>query len=107
MTTAPEVLSVSELRANLAETMGQVTRPDAAPVFVGRHRRAEAVLVSAARYEKLLVEERRAAVEDAIGSVRAEGLDPSPEGLALLARVVEGSMSFEDATAALVARYQR
>ena len=102
-----EVRSVGELRDHLAEAMSDVRRPGARPVFVGRHRRREAVLLSAERYEQLLIEERRAAAADALGSVRAEGLDPSPLGVGMLAQMVDGAMSTEEATARLVAHYQR
>ena len=102
-----EVRSVGELRDHLAQAMTDVRRPGAAPVFVGRHRRREAVLLSAERYEQLLTEERRAAAADALGSVRAEGLEPSPYGLDTLQQLVEGAVSVEDATAGLVAHYRQ
>lgn len=102
----PEVLSFRELRDNLAGTLRQVEEPDAAPVFVGRHRKAQAVLMSASRYEQLVELERREAVTDALASVRAEGLEPSPEGLAVLDAVAAGELSTEQATAAILARYR-
>lgn len=95
------------MREHLAEVMTDVRRPRAQPVFVGRHRRREAVLLSAERYEQLLVEERRAAAADALGSVRAEGLEPSPLGVEMLHHVVDGALSAEEATARLVAHYRR
>ncbi|MGE3286746.1 MAG: type II toxin-antitoxin system Phd/YefM family antitoxin [Pseudonocardia sp.] len=103
----PQVLSFREFRENLAGTLRQVEAPDAEPVFVGRHRRAQAVVLSADRYARLVALERREAVADALASVRAEGLEPSPEGLALLDAVAAGELSTEQATAAVLARYQR
>ena len=51
--------------------------PDAA-VFVGAHRKAEAVLVSVEQYEALQeAAERQDAVAAALASVRAEGLEPA------------------------------
>ena len=42
----PEVLSFREFRTGLAGVLDQVRRSPDAAVFVGAHRRAEAVLVS-------------------------------------------------------------
>lgn len=107
MSLPDEVRLVGELRDHLAETMTDVRRPGARPVFVGRHRRREAVLLSVERYEQLLTEERRAAAADALGSVRAEGLEPSPIGIDTLQRFVDGELSVEDASARLITHYQR
>lgn len=90
----PQVLTFRELRDNLAGTLRRVQEPDAEPVYVGAHRRPQAVMVSAARYE-------------ALASVRAEGLEPGPEGLELLAAVAEGRLSTDQARAAVLARYRR
>ena len=100
------MLSVSELREHLAEKMDQVrTAPD--PVFVGRHRRAEAVLLSADRYAELVAEERRAAVASAIGSVRAEGLDVSEYAEDLLREVADGTLTTDEVRARLLDHYRR
>jgi PHD/YefM family antitoxin component YafN of YafNO toxin-antitoxin module len=57
--------------------LDQVRRSPDAAVFVGAHRRAEAVLVSAERYEALQeASERQHAAAAALASVRAEGLEP-------------------------------
>lgn len=105
--TIPEVLSVSELREHLAEAMTQVRSPSAEPVFVGRHRRAEAVLLSADRYAQLVAQERQAAVASAIGSVRAEGLELSEYGEALLREVADGTLTTDDVRERLLAHYRR
>ena len=49
----PKVLSFREFRAGLAGVLNQVRRSLDAAVFVGAHRRAEAVLVSVKQYEAL------------------------------------------------------
>lgn len=103
----PQVLTFRELRDNLAGTLRRVQEPDAEPVYVGAHRRPQAVMVSAARYEALAALERREAVAEALASVRAEGLEPGPEGLELLAAVAEGRLSTDQARAAVLARYRR
>ncbi|ODU00676.1 MAG: hypothetical protein ABS81_22895 [Pseudonocardia sp. SCN 72-86] len=101
----PEVLSISELREHLADAMTQV-RGSEAPVYAGRHRRAEVVLLSADRYAQLLAEERRSAVAGAIGSTRAEGLELSPLGESVMRDVADGSLTFDEARTRLLAHYQ-
>lgn len=103
----PEVLSVSELREHLADAMTQIRVSADTPVFVGRHRRAEAVLLSADRYAQLVAEERRTAVASAIGSVRAEGVELSSYGEAVLREVADGTLTPQDARAQLLVHYQR
>jgi prevent-host-death family protein len=106
-----EVLSVREFRAGLADAMRHVR--DDGPVFVGAHRRAEAVLMSVEQYDELRGVARRApvprrvAVEEAVASVRAEGLEPSPDGLARLEAVADGRLEPEEAIAAALEPYRR
>lgn len=76
----PEVLSFREFRTALAATLKRVQGPDADPVFVGAHRKPEAVVMSVSRYQELVeAAARRADVAEALASVRAEGLEPGPE----------------------------
>lgn len=104
----PRVLSFREFRQALAATLKQVQEPGADPVFVGTHRKPEAVLMSVSRYEELLTAaERRADVAEALASVRAEGLEPGHEGLALLEEVAAGRMDTEHARQRVLARYRR
>jgi PHD/YefM family antitoxin component YafN of YafNO toxin-antitoxin module len=103
----PVVLSISELREHLADAMTRVRTSADAAVFVGRHRRAEAVLLSADRYAQLVAEERHAAVADAVGSVRAEGLELGPLGEAVLGEVAGGTLTTQEARARLLAHYRR
>ncbi len=103
----PEVLSISELREHLADAMTQVRSDAGTPVFVGRHRRAEAVLLSAERYAQLVAEERRAAVASAVGSVRAEGLELSEYGAGLLREVADGTLTTDEVRERLLTHYRR
>lgn len=103
-----EVLSFREFRASLAATLKRVREPGAAPVFVGSHRKAEAVVMSVSQYRELIdATERREAVEEALASVRAEGLEPGPEALELLEAIAAGDMDEEQAIQILLTRYQR
>lgn len=106
-----EVLSVREFRAGLAEAIRRVR--DDGPVFVGSHRRAEAVLMSVEQYDELRgvasrrPVPRRIAVEEAVASVRAEGLEPTSEGLRVLEAVAAEEMSEDEAIAALDRHHRR
>lgn len=102
----PEILSFREFRAGLAATLKRVQEPDSGPVFVGAHRKLEAVVMSVSHYRSLLAAaERREAVVEALASVRAEGLEPSPEGLEMLEAIAEGRMSTGEARERTLARY--
>ncbi len=104
----PEVLSFREFRTALSATLKRVQEPDADPVFVGSHRKPEAVLLSVSRYWELVESAtRRADVAEAVASVRAEGVEPGPEGLALLDGVAEGHLTTEQARERILSRYQR
>jgi prevent-host-death family protein len=92
----PEVLSFREFRAGLSATLKRVQGEG--PVFVGAHRRPEAVIMSVAHYRDLVeMSERRAAVAEALASVRAEGLEPSAAGLAIMKELAAGQLDADDA----------
>src|SRR5258708_20024319 len=87
-------MSFREFRAGLAGVLDRVRRSPDAAVFVGSHRKAEAVLVSAEQYEALQeASERQHAVAAALASVRAEGLEPSSDDLALFVEVAAGHLT--------------
>jgi PHD/YefM family antitoxin component YafN of YafNO toxin-antitoxin module len=101
-------MSFREFRAGLAGALDRVRRSPGAAVFVGSHRKAEAVLVSVDQYEALLeASERQHAVAAALASVRAEGLEPSAEDLALFVEVAAGQMTTDELRARVLSRYQR
>jgi prevent-host-death family protein len=102
----PEVLSFREFRAGLAATFKRVQ--DGEPVFVGAHRRPEAVVMSVAHYRDLVeLSWRREAVAEALASVRAEGLRPSADGLDVLEGIAAGAIGEDEAIAVLDRHYRR
>ena len=104
----PEILSFREFRAGLAGVLDRVRRSPDAAVFVGAHRRAEAVLVSVEQYEALQeAAERQQAVAAALASVRAEGAGTQRRGLALFAEVAAGQLSTDELRERVLSRYRR
>ncbi len=104
----PEVLSSREFRGGLGATLKWVEVPGGGPVFVGAYRKAEAVVMSVSQYRVLMdAAERRDAVAEALASVRAEGLEPSAEGLRLLEAIAGGEMDEDHALEVLRQRYRR
>jgi PHD/YefM family antitoxin component YafN of YafNO toxin-antitoxin module len=102
----PEVLSVREFRAGLAAALARVA--EGSTVFVGAHRRPEVVVMSVEQYEALVRSAQlREAVAEALASVRAEGLEPTLDGLELLEAIASGRIEEDEAIAALWARHQR
>jgi prevent-host-death family protein len=102
----PEVLSFREFRAGLAATLKRVQGEG--PVFVGSHRKPEAVIMSVAHYQDLVeISERRAAIAEALASVRAEGLEPSEIGLRGLAAISDGTLTTDEFRAEILRRYRR
>lgn len=103
----PEVLSVREFRAGLAAALAKVTEQGSA-VCVGAHRRPEVVVMSVEQYEALVRSaQRREAVAEAVASVRAEGLEPTLDGLDVLESMASGRIEEDEGLAALRARHQR
>jgi PHD/YefM family antitoxin component YafN of YafNO toxin-antitoxin module len=101
-------MSFREFRAGLAGVLDRIRRSPGSVVFVGSHRRAEAVLVSVEQYEALLeAAERQRAVAAALASVRAEGLEPSAEDLVLFGEVAAGQMTTSELRDRILSRYQR
>lgn len=104
----PDVLSVREFRAGLAATVKRVQDPSGAPVFIGAHRKPEVVVMSVSHYQELTeAAERREAVAEALASVRAEGLEPSPEDLELFTAVAAGELGTAELRERVLARYRR
>ena len=100
------MLSFREFRAGLAATLKRVHAEG--PVFVGSHRKPEAVIMSVAHYRDLVeISERRAAVAEALASVRAEGLAPSPPDLRMFAALSEGRVSTDELRDEVLRRYRR
>jgi hypothetical protein len=65
------------------------------------------VLVSVERYEALLeTSERQHAVAAALASVRAEGLEPGADDLALFVQVAAGDLTTDELRERVLSRYQ-
>jgi PHD/YefM family antitoxin component YafN of YafNO toxin-antitoxin module len=104
----PVVMSFREFRAGLARVLEQVRRSPGDVVFVGAHRRAEAVLVSVEQYEAMLeAAERQHSVAAALASVRAEGLEPSQADLALFVEVAAGELTTDELRDRVLSRYRK
>ena len=102
----PEVLSFREFRAGLAATFRRVQTGE--PVFVGPHRRPEAVIMSVAHYRDLVaLSERRAAVAESLASVRTEGLEPAFEDLRMFGDLSAGTISSDELRDQILERYRR
>jgi len=103
----PVVMSFREFRAGLAGVLDRVRQSPVDVVYVGSHRRAEAVLVSVERYEALLeTSERQHAVAAALASVRAEGLEPGADDLALFVQVAAGDLTTDELRERVLSRYR-
>src|SRR5258706_6073009 len=90
----PEVLSFREFRAGLAATFRQVQEPDAEPVYVGAHRRPEAVVMSVAHYRDLVAaSQRREALVQALGPVRAPGLGTTDDRLQTISAIAHRGLN--------------
>lgn len=71
-----DVLGVAEARKQLPDLLAGFRNGSAQSVFLGAHRKAVGVLVPLHVYDELRGDRERA-VDDAAGSLRAEGLEPS------------------------------
>lgn len=103
----PDVMSVSEFRSGLSAALEQAQA--VGQVYIGHHRRSEFVVLPAQRYTELLgaleALERRTAVDQALASVRLEGLEPSPHGRQLLEEVAAGTLDEDQAVELAKRRY--
>ena len=99
-----DVLSIREARERLPSLLERFREGDRTPVFVGSHRRTEAVMVSIDTYNELMAR-RRNAVAQGNASLRAEGVEPSAEAQAIIDRWVRGEISAEEMEQLLAARY--
>ena len=77
-------------------------------MYVGAHRRPEAVVMSVAHYRDLVAaSQRREALVEALASVRAEGLEPSDDGLEMISAIADGASPRSRAIDELRRRYLR
>jgi PHD/YefM family antitoxin component YafN of YafNO toxin-antitoxin module len=85
-------LSVREAREQLPKVLERFRKGDRTPVGVGSHRKTEAVMVPVEVFEELTAERARS-LSQAVGSVRAEGLEVGAEVRAVTDRWVRGEVS--------------
>ncbi|MET8154260.1 antitoxin VbhA family protein [Actinoplanes sp. NPDC049668] len=96
------VLGVAEARKQLPELLAGFSRGSVDTVFVGSHRKAVGVLVPVRVYDELRGE-REQAVDDAVGSLRAEGLEPSSVAAELATLFAQGRITAGQMEAMLLA----
>jgi PHD/YefM family antitoxin component YafN of YafNO toxin-antitoxin module len=85
-------LSVREAREQLPKVLERFRKGDRTPVGVGSHRKTEAVMVPVEVFDELTAERARS-LSQAVGSVRAEGLEVGAEVQAVTERWVHGEIS--------------
>jgi PHD/YefM family antitoxin component YafN of YafNO toxin-antitoxin module len=88
------VLSVREAREQLPRLLERFRQGDRRPVFLGSHRKTEAVMLPVEVYEKLT--ERETAVAEALASLRAEGLTTTPGFNIIIDQWVHGQIDTEE-----------
>jgi hypothetical protein len=103
--TRQEVLGVAEARKQLPELLAGFSRESSGPVFLGSHRKAVGVLLPVKVYDELRGE-RDQAVDDAVGSLRAEGLEPSPVATELSSLFAQGRITAGQMEAMLLAYHR-
>ena len=95
-----EVVPVAVARAKISDYAKQVTADPTRAFYYGPHRKAQAVISNAARYQELLdIEqryERQRGIEAAVASARLEGADPSPEFFTEAQSYVDGTATIEE-----------
>lgn len=99
-----DVLSVREARERLPSLLERFREGDRTPVFLGSHRRTEAVMLSIETYNELTNRRRNAAAQ-AAASTRAEGLEPSAQAEAIIDRWVHGEIGAQEMEQELAAIY--
>ncbi len=99
-----DVLSVREARERLPSLLERFREGDRTPVFLGSHRRTEAVMLSIDTYHEL-TNRRRNAVAQATASVRADGIAPSPDIEIVVNRWVHGEISSAEMEEQIAALY--
>ena len=99
-----ETLSVREAREQLPSLLERFRSGDRRAVFLGAHRRTEAVMLPIEVYDELLYR-RRKSVDQAWASVRAEGLEPSNEVEYIVEQWVHGHITAEEMERRVAAHY--
>jgi hypothetical protein len=108
-----EVVTVRDARKNISRILSdlQEAGPQAEPVFIGAHRKAEGVLLSVESYRELAALRERfrrgEAVASAWGSLRAEGLEPTAQFVRDANEFTSGQIDSDELVRRAVARHGR
>ncbi|MFI7544531.1 antitoxin VbhA family protein [Actinoplanes sp. NPDC049599] len=103
--TRQDVLGVAEARKQLPDLLARFGRGSVDSVFLGSHRKAVGVLVPVRVYDELRGERARA-VDDAAGSLRAEGPEPSSIAAELAGLFTQGRITAGQMEAMLLAYHR-
>jgi PHD/YefM family antitoxin component YafN of YafNO toxin-antitoxin module len=87
-----ETLSVREAREQLPSLLERFRRGDREPVYLGSHRRTEAVMLPVEIYDELMAHRQNAA-DQSVASLRLEGYTPNPAVEIIIERWVHGEMT--------------
>jgi hypothetical protein len=108
-----EVVTVRDARKNFSRILSDLHEagPEAGPVFIGAHRKAEGVLLSVESYRELAALrerfERGEAVASTWGSLRAEGLEPTAQFVGDAAEFVSGQIDEQELLHRAIERHRR
>jgi hypothetical protein len=90
----PHTLGVIEARERLPQILDDFRHGSRTPVFIGARRRTEAVIIPVDSFEENFASRTKAAAS-ALGSIRAEGGNPTSAAAAILERWTQGEISNE------------
>jgi PHD/YefM family antitoxin component YafN of YafNO toxin-antitoxin module len=99
-----DVLSVREARERLPSLLERFREGDRTPVFLGSHRKTEAVMLSIDTYNEL-TNRRRNAVSQGNASLRAEGMAPPPNIEVIVDLWVHGQITTAEMEERVAAQY--
>jgi PHD/YefM family antitoxin component YafN of YafNO toxin-antitoxin module len=100
-----ETLSVREARELLPSLLDRFRNGDRQPVFLGSHRRTEAVMLPVEVYDELMAQRRNAA-NQSLASLRLEGYTPNPAVEMIVERWVRGEITDGELERQVQALYQ-
>lgn len=105
------MVGVDEARRRLPEYLTSLERHVRDEIEIGAYRRTQGVLISREALEELHqfreLKRRAEAAASALGSLRAEGLEPSEEAREDAESFVAGSLSIDELVKHAIARHHR
>ena len=108
-----EVVTIRDARKNFSRILSDLHEagPEAEPVFIGAHRKAEGVLLSVESYRELAALRERfqrgEAVASAWGSLSAEGLEPTPQFVSDANEFTSGLIDADELARRSIERHRR